>query len=118
MPTAASNPRSGRRRSAERSTTTTRKRRTTTSPSPNYRITRLNPKKKKHTGLSRAPATREPYDPPSSRLLQAPSRAQRGRAVSDEVLQENARELEGVLQDFGVKGEITNVRPGSRGHTL
>jgi S-DNA-T family DNA segregation ATPase FtsK/SpoIIIE len=32
--------------------------------------------------------------------------------VSDEVLQENARELEGVLQDFGVKGEITNVRPG------
>jgi DNA segregation ATPase FtsK/SpoIIIE, S-DNA-T family len=28
------------------------------------------------------------------------------------VLQENARELEGVLQDFGVKGEITNVRPG------
>ena len=28
------------------------------------------------------------------------------------MLQENARELEGVLQDFGVKGEITNVRPG------
>ena len=24
----------------------------------------------------------------------------------------HARELEGVLQDFGVKGEITNVRPG------
>jgi S-DNA-T family DNA segregation ATPase FtsK/SpoIIIE len=32
--------------------------------------------------------------------------------VSDEVLQENARELEGVLADFGVKGEITNVHPG------
>ena len=28
------------------------------------------------------------------------------------MLQENARELEGVLQDFGIKGEITNVRPG------
>ncbi|MGH6976569.1 MAG: DNA translocase FtsK 4TM domain-containing protein, partial [Stellaceae bacterium] len=80
--------------------------------SPNYRITRLNPKKKKHTGLSRSPRMETPYDPPSSRLLQAPSRAQRGRAISDEVLQENARELEGVLQDFGVKGEITNVRPG------
>src|SRR4029078_4042555 len=64
------------------------------------------------TGLSRAPRNETPYDPPSSRLLQAPSRAQRGRAISDEVLQENARELEGVLQDFGVKGEITNVRPG------
>jgi S-DNA-T family DNA segregation ATPase FtsK/SpoIIIE len=80
--------------------------------SPNYRITRLNPKKKKHTGLSRAPRMDTPYDPPPARLLQQQSRAQRGRAVSDEVLQENARELEGVLQDFGVKGEITNVRPG------
>src|SRR5690606_11272428 len=27
-------------------------------------------------------------------------------------LQENARLLEGVLEDFGVKGEIINVRPG------
>jgi DNA segregation ATPase FtsK/SpoIIIE, S-DNA-T family len=80
--------------------------------SPNYRITRLNPKKQKHTGLSRAQRSDEPYDPPPTRLLQQQSRAQRGRAVSDEVLQENARELEGVLQDFGVKGEITNVRPG------
>ncbi len=53
-----------------------------------------------------------PYDPPPLRLLQQQSRAQRGRAIADEVLQENARELEGVLQDFGVKGEITNVRPG------
>jgi len=79
--------------------------------SPNFRITRLNPKKK-HTGLSRSPRQDTPYDPPPSRLLQQPSRAQRGRAISDEVLQENARELEGVLQDFGVKGEITNVRPG------
>jgi len=52
-----------------------------------------------------------PYDPPPTRLLQQ-SRTPRGRGVSDEVLQENARELEGVFQDFGIKGEITNVRPG------
>ena len=81
--------------------------------SPSYRITRLNAKdkaKKKHTGL-RAPRMDTPYDPPPIRLLQQP-RSPRGRGVSDEVLQENARELEGVLQDFGVKGEITNVRPG------
>ncbi|MGH6805157.1 MAG: DNA translocase FtsK 4TM domain-containing protein [Methyloceanibacter sp.] len=77
---------------------------------PNYRITRLKPKKK-HTGLSRASRMDTPYDPPPTRLLQ-PSRTPRGRGVSDEVLQENARELEGVFQDFGVKGEITNVRPG------
>jgi S-DNA-T family DNA segregation ATPase FtsK/SpoIIIE len=77
----------------------------------NYRITRLNPKKKKHTGLSRSSHMDTPYDPPPTRLLQQ-SRTPRGRGVSDEVLQENARELEGVFQDFGVKGEITNVRPG------
>jgi S-DNA-T family DNA segregation ATPase FtsK/SpoIIIE len=79
---------------------------------PSYRITRTASKeKKKHTGLSRAPRLDEPYDPPSLKLLQQ-TRGARGRGVSDEVLQENARELEGVLQDFGVKGEITNVRPG------
>src|SRR5215470_10893617 len=79
---------------------------------PNYRITRTAAKeKKKHTGLSPSPRSDEPYDPPSIKLLQQ-VRGNRGRGVSDEVLQENARELEGVLQDFGVKGEITNVRPG------
>ena len=82
--------------------------------SPSYRITRLDAKKhkKKHTGLSRAQQSDEPYEPPSLKLLQQ-ARSSKGRnGVSDEVLQENARELEGVLQDFGVKGEITNVRPG------
>ena len=82
--------------------------------SPNYRITRTNPdgKKKKHTGLSRNAHSDEPYETPSTKLLQQAPRSSKGRGVSDEVLQENARELEGVLQDFGVKGEITNVRPG------
>jgi len=78
-----------------------------------YRITRLeqkDKKKKRHTSIH-AQYSDEPYDPPSLKLLQQP-RSARGRGVSDEVLQENARELEGVLQDFGVKGEITNVRPG------
>ena len=82
--------------------------------SPNYRITRLeqkDKKKKRHTSIH-AQYSDEPYDPPALKLLQQQPRAARGRGVSDEVLQENARELEGVLQDFGVKGEITNVRPG------
>jgi S-DNA-T family DNA segregation ATPase FtsK/SpoIIIE len=81
--------------------------------SPNYRITRLatEKKRKKHTGLARQTHSDEPYEPPATKLLQQP-KGSRGRGVSDEVLQENARELEGVLQDFGVKGEITNVRPG------
>ncbi len=82
---------------------------------PGYRITRLDPKekkKKRHTSVSSRHELDTPYDPPPVKLLQQQSRAARGRTVSDEVLQENARELEGVLQDFGVKGEITNVRPG------
>ncbi len=81
----------------------------------NYRITRTEPKdkkKKKHTSFSRGAEPDMPYDPPSLKLLQHQPRSARSRGVSDEVLQENARELEGVLQDFGVKGEITNVRPG------
>jgi S-DNA-T family DNA segregation ATPase FtsK/SpoIIIE len=77
---------------------------------PNYRITRTS--EKKHTGLRRAQKSDMPYEAPPLKLLQQQPRANRNRGVSDEVLQENARELEGVLQDFGVKGEITNVRPG------
>jgi S-DNA-T family DNA segregation ATPase FtsK/SpoIIIE len=78
---------------------------------PNYRITRSKGgEKKRHRSLKRT-EPEVPYEAPSLKLLQtAPSR--KGRGISDEVLQENARELEGVLQDFGVKGEITNVRPG------
>ena len=32
--------------------------------------------------------------------------------LSEEALEQNARLLEGVLEDFGVKGEIIHVRPG------
>jgi len=76
---------------------------------PNYRITRSS--EKKHTGLRRTQRSDTPYEAPPLKLLQQQPRSNKSR-ISDEVLQENARELEGVLQDFGVKGEITNVRPG------
>jgi DNA segregation ATPase FtsK/SpoIIIE, S-DNA-T family len=77
---------------------------------PNYRITR-SAEKKKHTG-PRVQRSDTPYEAPPLKLLQQQPRSSKRTAISDEVLQENARELEGVLQDFGVKGEITNVRPG------
>ncbi len=32
--------------------------------------------------------------------------------ISNDALEQNARMLEGVLDDFGVKGEIMNIRPG------
>jgi DNA segregation ATPase FtsK/SpoIIIE, S-DNA-T family len=77
-----------------------------------YRITRTAGKEKKgHTGLRRQ-RSEYPYEAPPLKLLQQAPRSARAKSISDEVLQENARELEGVLADFGVKGEITNVHPG------
>jgi DNA segregation ATPase FtsK/SpoIIIE, S-DNA-T family len=53
----------------------------------------------------------EDYQLPSLTLLGEPKRT--GVAVvSDESLEQNATLLEGVLDDFGVRGEIINVRPG------
>ncbi|MBC7141081.1 MAG: DNA translocase FtsK, partial [Rhodobacteraceae bacterium] len=51
------------------------------------------------------------YEMPPLSLLASPSSVQR-RPLSDESLEENARMLESVLDDYGVKGEITSVRPG------
>ncbi|WP_413864270.1 DNA translocase FtsK, partial [Albidovulum sp.] len=51
------------------------------------------------------------YEIPPLSLLASPTSVQR-RPLSDEALEENARMLESVLDDYGVKGEITSVRPG------
>ena len=45
-------------------------------------------------------------------VLLAEARRQPAAQVSEDALQQNARLLEGVLDDFGVKGDIINVRPG------
>jgi len=51
------------------------------------------------------------YELPALALLGKPA-PQKARVISDEALEQNARMLENVLADFGVKGEIINVRPG------
>ncbi|WP_112311669.1 DNA translocase FtsK [Pseudogemmobacter bohemicus] len=51
------------------------------------------------------------FELPPLALLSAPSGAS-GQQLSDEALEENARMLESVLDDYGVKGEIVSVRPG------
>ncbi|MGO9674236.1 MAG: DNA translocase FtsK [Methylocella sp.] len=48
--------------------------------------------------------------PPLGMLAEAKNRG--ASQVSEDALSQNARLLEGVLEDFGVKGEIINVRPG------
>ena len=51
------------------------------------------------------------YEHPPLSLLTNPIEIQRHH-LSDEALEENARMLESVLDDYGVKGEIVSVRPG------
>lgn len=51
------------------------------------------------------------YELPPLTLLSNPVTIQRTQ-LSNEALEENARMLESVLDDYGVKGEITSVRPG------
>jgi len=50
------------------------------------------------------------YELPPLALLAKPQASR--KVISDEALEQNARMLENVLSDFGVKGEIVNVRPG------
>ena len=51
------------------------------------------------------------YELPPLSLLMNPDSVERHH-LSDEALEENARMLESVLDDYGVKGEIVSVRPG------
>ncbi len=51
------------------------------------------------------------YELPPLNLLMSPDEIQR-HVLSDEALEENARMLETVLDDYGIKGEIVSVRPG------
>ncbi|MDB5393031.1 MAG: cell division protein FtsK [Rhodospirillales bacterium] len=56
----------------------------------------------------------EPTDymlPPHDLLQAAPSES-RSPELNEDFLQQNAEMLAGVLADFGVKGDIVNIRPG------
>ena len=80
-----------------------------------------NPARKAPTPSRRAQAEAQPtlaFDEESSEfelpplgLLTNPASIQRHH-LSDEALEENARMLENVLDDYGVKCEIVSVRPG------
>lgn len=56
-------------------------------------------------------STTDDFELPPLSLLSSPSTVERHQ-LSDEALEENARMLETVLDDYGVKGEIVSVRPG------
>ena len=52
------------------------------------------------------------YQLPPLNLLAKPKPGSQGAQLTDEALEQNARLLESVLDDFGIRGEIINVRPG------
>ena len=52
------------------------------------------------------------YQLPPLDLLSLPSRVAAETKIDEEALEQNARLLETVLEDFGVKGQIVKVRPG------
>jgi S-DNA-T family DNA segregation ATPase FtsK/SpoIIIE len=51
------------------------------------------------------------YETPPLNMLASPTTVVRHH-LSDEALEQNARLLENVLDDYGIKGEIVSVRPG------
>jgi DNA segregation ATPase FtsK/SpoIIIE, S-DNA-T family len=52
------------------------------------------------------------YELPPLDLLHPPAKDKGAQKMTEEALEKNARLLESVLQDFGVKGQIVKVRPG------
>ena len=52
------------------------------------------------------------YKLPPLDILSLPSRVSAETKIDEEALEQNARLLETVLDDFGVKGQIVKVRPG------
>ncbi|MEZ5873017.1 MAG: DNA translocase FtsK [Nitratireductor sp.] len=52
------------------------------------------------------------FELPELMLLSEPQKLSADKMISADALEQNARLLEGVLEDFGVKGEIIKVHPG------
>ncbi len=69
----------------------------------------VNAKRSKQPALNLASGE---YQLPALGLLAEPAPVADNHGLSDDALEENARMLEAVLVDFGIKGRITAVRPG------
>jgi S-DNA-T family DNA segregation ATPase FtsK/SpoIIIE len=83
---------------------------------PRIEAPRARPKPGKRAERDRQPAldlvANEEYALPPLELLAKPPANPVAQKMSESALEQNARLLESVLQDFGVRGEIVKVRPG------
>ncbi len=73
---------------------------------------KMGKKIKKDSQLSLRLLKSSEFELPPLTLLAEPKRTKVSIDLSDDVLEQNARMLEGVLDDFGVRGQIINVKPG------
>jgi S-DNA-T family DNA segregation ATPase FtsK/SpoIIIE len=85
-------------------------------PSRELRVTRMNPARQaaleQRTSMAGARfSSKSEYQLPSLNLLKQ-NKGGQGIKESDETLEQNARMLESVLADFGVRGQIIQVLPG------
>jgi S-DNA-T family DNA segregation ATPase FtsK/SpoIIIE len=64
------------------------------------------------TAVSVKPKRQPKFELPPVDLLAEPKPGERKSTITPAQLEQNARMLEGVLEDFGVKGEIMNAHPG------
>jgi len=74
-----------------------------------------NPMRRKASSAKQASLdldTEDEYELPPLDILGLPADASRHEAIDEDALAANARLLESVLEDFGVKGKIVKVRPG------
>jgi S-DNA-T family DNA segregation ATPase FtsK/SpoIIIE len=69
------------------------------------------PPRKKAASRATARKSSDKFELPSVSMLAAPRAADR-QPLSKSELEANSRALEGVLQDFGVRGEIVKANPG------
>ncbi len=83
----------------------------TTAPAKSPRKKRAK-KKTSNTGFNFVGDPDAEYQLPPLTLLAKPAPAKPGTKMTNDMLAQNASMLEGVLEDFGVRGEIVNVRPG------
>src|SRR5581483_5779797 len=82
-------------------------------PAPQVRRRQVTPPAARPRPARRPPPPKEePFELPPVTLLSEPKPGERKHSVNTAALEQNARLLEGVLDDFGVRGEIINVRPG------
>ena len=89
--------------SAPRSSSTLKVETQIVRPKPGQRVTRE---------AQRSLITEDGYEKPPIHLLGLPKAIVKDPTLSKDALEQNARMLEGVLDDFGVRGEIIQVRPG------